>query len=144
MNCPVDGTELVTSTYESTIEIDTCPTCSGIWLDKGELEQIQEKIENDYSEEIAAIPDDIAGAMAAGRAKMEKTYSCPKCGEDLEKSEYGLCSQIFIDKCPKGHGIWLHKGELEQLEIFFERSRHESAEVKKGFFKTLISVLKNG
>lgn len=143
MNCPVDGTALVTEMYESTIEIDKCPTCSGIWLDKGELEEIQEKIENDYSEEIRSIPDDIAGAMAAGKSRIEKTYWCPKCGEDLEKAEYGLCSQIFIDKCPKGHGIWLHKGELEQLEIFFERSHLETSDLEKGFFKTLLSLFTN-
>ena len=39
MNCPVDGTNL-TIADRSGIEIDWCPTCRGVWLDRGELDKI--------------------------------------------------------------------------------------------------------
>src|SRR3712207_9407655 len=39
MNCPVDGT-LLTIADRSGIEIDWCPTCRGVWLDRGELDKI--------------------------------------------------------------------------------------------------------
>src|SRR5918994_4887423 len=39
MNCPVDGTVL-TIADRSGIEIDWCPTCRGVWLDRGELDKI--------------------------------------------------------------------------------------------------------
>ena len=42
MSCPVDGTTLVMS-ERSGIEIDYCPTCRGVWLDRGELDQIIER-----------------------------------------------------------------------------------------------------
>ena len=39
MQCPTDGTVLVMS-ERSGIEIDYCPTCRGVWLDRGELDKI--------------------------------------------------------------------------------------------------------
>ena len=42
MACPVDGAALVMS-ERSGIEIDYCPTCRGVWLDRGELDKIIEK-----------------------------------------------------------------------------------------------------
>jgi Zn-finger nucleic acid-binding protein len=42
MACPNDGTTLVMS-ERSGIEIDYCPTCRGVWLDRGELDKIIER-----------------------------------------------------------------------------------------------------
>lgn len=39
MRCPTDGETLVMS-ERSGIEIDYCPTCRGVWLDRGELDKI--------------------------------------------------------------------------------------------------------
>lgn len=42
MACPVDGNTLVMS-ERSGIEIDYCPQCRGVWLDRGELDKIIER-----------------------------------------------------------------------------------------------------
>ena len=42
MQCPTDGTTLVMS-ERSGIEIDYCPECRGVWLDRGELDKIVER-----------------------------------------------------------------------------------------------------
>ena len=39
MTCPVDGAELKMSERQG-VEIDYCPTCRGVWLDRGELDKI--------------------------------------------------------------------------------------------------------
>lgn len=39
MNCPHDGTVLWVA-RRSGIEIDVCPHCRGVWLDRGELDKI--------------------------------------------------------------------------------------------------------
>ena len=39
MNCPVDGNELRMSERDG-VEIDYCPQCRGVWLDRGELDKI--------------------------------------------------------------------------------------------------------
>ena len=42
MLCPADGTTL-TMSERSGIEIDYCPQCRGVWLDRGELDKIIER-----------------------------------------------------------------------------------------------------
>ncbi len=43
MNCPVcKNTTLVMATRND-VEIDYCPTCRGVWLDRGELDKIIER-----------------------------------------------------------------------------------------------------
>ena len=42
MACPTDGTTLVMSERQG-IEIDYCPSCRGVWLDRGELDKIIER-----------------------------------------------------------------------------------------------------
>ena len=42
MKCPIDGTTLVI-TDRSGVEIDYCPQCRGVWLDRGELDKIIER-----------------------------------------------------------------------------------------------------
>jgi Zn-finger nucleic acid-binding protein len=42
MNCPIDGTPLVMSDRAG-VEIDYCPKCRGVWLDRGELDKIVER-----------------------------------------------------------------------------------------------------
>lgn len=42
MKCPTDGSVLVMS-ERSGVEIDYCPSCRGVWLDRGELDKILER-----------------------------------------------------------------------------------------------------
>jgi len=39
MKCPVDSIDLIMS-ERSGVEIDYCPKCRGVWLDRGELDKI--------------------------------------------------------------------------------------------------------
>lgn len=39
MNCPVCSTEL-NAVDRQGVEIDFCPRCRGVWLDRGELEKL--------------------------------------------------------------------------------------------------------
>ncbi|BDZ60582.1 hypothetical protein Lsed01_02490 [Demequina sediminis] len=39
MKCPVDNATLVMSDRQG-VEIDYCPECRGVWLDRGELDKI--------------------------------------------------------------------------------------------------------
>lgn len=42
MKCPIDGAALVLSERNG-VEIDYCPQCRGVWLDRGELDKIIER-----------------------------------------------------------------------------------------------------
>ena len=42
MKCPIDSADLV-MTERQGIEVDYCPKCRGVWLDRGELDKIIER-----------------------------------------------------------------------------------------------------
>ena len=42
MKCPQDDTTLAMSDRQG-IEIDYCPTCRGVWLERGELDKLIER-----------------------------------------------------------------------------------------------------
>ncbi|RRH69039.1 TFIIB-type zinc ribbon-containing protein [Falsigemmobacter faecalis] len=52
MKCPIDNETLVISDRGG-VEIDYCPKCRGVWLDRGELDKI---IERSVMERPAAQP----------------------------------------------------------------------------------------
>lgn len=43
MKCPACKTVSLSMTERNGIEIDFCPDCRGVWLDRGELDKIIEK-----------------------------------------------------------------------------------------------------
>lgn len=46
MKCPIDDSELQMTERQS-VEIDYCPKCRGVWLDRGELDKIIERSEKE-------------------------------------------------------------------------------------------------
>ena len=44
MKCPNDGATLVMS-ERTGVEIDYCPECRGVWLDRGELDKIIDRVD---------------------------------------------------------------------------------------------------
>ncbi len=50
MKCPVCKDVTLLMSEKKGVEIDYCPGCRGIWLDRGELEKILEKEEKTYQE----------------------------------------------------------------------------------------------
>ena len=61
MNCPTCTDERLVMTDRSGIEIDYCPKCRGVWLDRGELDKLIER-------SIAATPPAPAPAAPAAAA----------------------------------------------------------------------------
>ncbi len=60
MACPICRTGLVLSERQE-IEIDYCPTCRGVWLDRGELDKIIERSARDVAQRQAGAPPWPAG-----------------------------------------------------------------------------------
>jgi Zn-finger nucleic acid-binding protein len=48
MKCPTDDSVLQLSERQG-IEIDYCPTCRGVWLDRGELDKLIERSATDVA-----------------------------------------------------------------------------------------------
>ena len=142
--CPRDGAALETTRYEAQIDVDTCPSCRGMWLDKGELEAIEASSERDYTAELrertGAEPKSLRDLESAGS---RDAIRCPKCGGEMEAREYGLASRITIDSCVAGCGVWLDEGEIQALEEFFERNRgNVTLPLRYRLWASVLSVLR--
>jgi Zn-finger nucleic acid-binding protein len=49
MKCP-NCNETLLMTERNSVEIDYCPSCRGVWLDKGELDKMLEMVEQKYGQ----------------------------------------------------------------------------------------------
>lgn len=66
MKCPVDGTQLEIGDRAG-VEIDWCPQCRGVWLDRGELDKIIDRSVGDVGP--AHAPQDDRGRDGGRRKK---------------------------------------------------------------------------
>ena len=67
MKCPLDGTPLA-STERSGVEIDYCPTCRGVWLDRDTFDQVIERSLAQAAPAKAQIEPSQPGYLTAPRA----------------------------------------------------------------------------
>ena len=93
MACPVDGATLVMS-ERSGIEIDYCPTCRGVWLDRGELDKIIER-----NAESSAPPPQAAPApppqQQAPWGQQRDTRGHDSYGQRPPKRRKGFLEELF-------------------------------------------------
>jgi Zn-finger nucleic acid-binding protein len=89
MKCPHCPDSTLVMTDRQGVEIDYCPTCRGIWLDRGELDKLLDK----------ATDSPAASAMPASRA------APPPRHRDFEDSDYHEHKRY-----PQGRKkSWLHE-----------------------------------
>ena len=89
------------------VEIDYCPACKGIWLDKGEIFYFTKK------------PKDILKELneAIKQGKPSERI-CPRTGENMQAIKI-LKGKITLDYSPSSGGIWFDSGELTMLRDHF-------------------------
>ncbi len=140
MICPSCKKDLVVKNYEG-VEIDLCENCKGVWLDNGELSKIVEIKEVQFSKEIiestlrlssSGIPDE----------EIERKVLCPKCQTHLNPVNCNYSSGVIIDRCPKGHGLWLDGDELEKVQAQSERWEEKIKENHEEFTSMINQVEK--
>ncbi|TJZ77557.1 TFIIB-type zinc ribbon-containing protein [Chitiniphilus eburneus] len=56
MDCPVCKTTQLVMSERQGVEIDYCPQCRGVWLDRGELDKIIERSARDQAPAPAPAP----------------------------------------------------------------------------------------
>ncbi len=103
MNCPSCATpSLVETMAKGGVLIDSCKTCKGVWLDRGEVflfsrkpRQLEELLELDSE---GPVPSD---------------RQCPRCRVNLEEVSF-LRPDLKVDRCPECEGYWFDAGELQK------------------------------
>ena len=74
MKCPVDNETLV-MTERSGVEIDYCPVCRGVWLDRGELDKIIERSQPQTAQPVRSVPPVQGGPRHDDRRRPKKRES---------------------------------------------------------------------
>ena len=92
MNCPRCNSVLSTTTVHD-VDVETCPKCGGMFLDRGVLDRIAEPHEGDL--EFSSLDretfshDDAHGATG-----------CLRCdGQTMKKVEFNIYTGIILDYC---------------------------------------------
>lgn len=99
MDCPVcQNTKLLMSDRKG-IEIDYCPDCRGVWLDRGELDKIIDRsIENDA---VPLRPQSRTEAnqgqpyQQQGFGHAQQTHGHPQQGHYKQKKKSGFLGELF-------------------------------------------------
>ena len=91
MQCPNDGAVL-TMSERSGIEIDYCPTCRGVWLDRGELDKI---IERSLTQAPPAPEPRRQAPPQQGYQPDYQTRSQPYSGHRPQKRKESWLSELF-------------------------------------------------
>ncbi|HYM39485.1 MAG TPA: zf-TFIIB domain-containing protein [Thermoplasmata archaeon] len=102
--CPVDWTPLrkeIRKPFRQSVEVDVCPKCQGIFLDKKEVEAMT------GSHRLHKLLTKYTGLNS------NVQLLCPNCGGLMEAEDAG---GIRVDVCLDCFGVWLAAGELERLE----------------------------
>ena len=107
MQCPVCVVPLAMSDRQG-IEIDYCPQCRGVWLDRGELDKIIER----------SAPAAAPGAAPAPQAPQPQPQQRPQAAhwgrDDRDRGDYGYSA-------PQGYGHGKpHKRRKSWLEEIFD------------------------
>ena len=113
------------------VEIDYCLSCSGIWLDAGELELLLENSdgekfllaslataaniqENCLRQLLEKFSQSFRKSLYFPKGQ-EKKRKCPICRKPMQKVNCGTAQKILLDKCSAHHGLWFDRGELENI-----------------------------
>ena len=93
MKCPVDGTELAMTDRQG-IEIDYCPKCRGVWLDRGELDKIIERAPDVVIQQPSAPPQQSRQDYSHGDYR-HGGYSDGDRRDPRYKKKKSLLGQLF-------------------------------------------------
>jgi Zn-finger nucleic acid-binding protein len=93
MQCPNDGAVL-TMSERSGIEIDYCPTCRGVWLDRGELDKIIERSLSQPGPAPAAAPPPQQYQQPAPQQGYDRGYQQGH-GKPYKKRKESWLSELF-------------------------------------------------
>ena len=103
MQCPkcANSTLKTAKLRQRDLELDSCPSCRGVWFDTGELDSLLGK---------RASPDFEIPQHAISHAGTQ----CPKCAAAL----YEFCypgTLTLVDACKRCGGVWLDSREWKEI-----------------------------
>ncbi|MBU0547739.1 MAG: M48 family metalloprotease [Candidatus Omnitrophica bacterium] len=132
MKCPnCKDKELSPVMTQQGVEVDFCPQCEGIWLDKNEI-YLFTRVPTYLKAKI-----DAAIKSKKNSIRLSPIFSRPMAELPI------LEGQINIDYCPESEGFWLDKDEINMLPAIKTKLQIDKAmfeDNKPSFVKTLLPL----
>ncbi len=117
LKCPNCGNEMKKISIKSKglvgfdfLTLDYCQNCESIWFDRGELIKALEIELEDISK---FFPSKTKQSIKGSGKRI-----CPICQKNMTLINYSKDSNIWVDICSNGCGIFLDAGELELLKLY--------------------------
>lgn len=111
MNCPKCLCALIDTYTPKGVVVDYCPSCQGIWFDKGEL--------NHFSKSPMAFSKMLQAGLINPHAS---SCDCPRCGIAMQEGGF-IKEELLIDGCPSCGGLWLDAQELTAMQLAESEAR---------------------
>ncbi|MFA5137741.1 MAG: zf-TFIIB domain-containing protein [Elusimicrobiota bacterium] len=112
MLCPRCGAQRLSLTpVRKGLEIDACPSCGGVWLDKSEIYFYVSKPEQAYEE-----------FKTAYKAAAPAEERCPRCDKAMRRAVIQGADLAF-EACPGCGGNWFDSGEVQKLYGYLDSER---------------------
>jgi len=141
MDCPSCDAVAMEEVEIHSVKIERCPQCGGAWYDQAELGLLKDREDHgDYRWIDVDLWQDAEKVTVDERSARR----CPTDGVRLAVVRYGE-PEISVEVCPICFGLWLDRGEYEQIIRRFEEKvdgetfagylgemEHEFVEVMKG------------
>jgi len=109
MKCPKCDVEMSPKTFDN-VEVDRCFGCGGIYVDKGEMEQLENK-------KLSALVD-IAGKGEKAAIMDDVEAICRRCDNPM----FSLrgANDVKFDWCDKCESMFFDRGELAAMDVVID------------------------
>jgi Zn-finger nucleic acid-binding protein len=113
------------------IQIESCSKCNGLWLERGELKVLKDKVDTQDWGNLRWMNDEI-DAIEKSRTILSKRL-CPQCPDSKLLSTHFGNSETIVDWCGQCHGVWLDRDGFETIVQYLneELSHMTSKEMEK-------------
>jgi len=107
--CAKCGGKLIARETVSSVVMDVCRDCHGIWLDRFELVRI-------LGDDLALTdPEAVFNGPKGASALDEVVGDCPCCHQQLKAHQVPGEPPFHIEQCDSCRGLWFDAGELERF-----------------------------
>ena len=108
--CVRCGAGLVELPFPGTaVDVDVCPDCRGVWLDRGELQTLKADLSRFVAPDQGTLTERAAAVLSdLDRGAMHRA-ACPRCGGRLGVARAGGYPH---ERCASCGGTWLDSGDL--------------------------------
>ena len=100
VSCPRDNSELRPFRVDA-VEVDTCMSCTGVWLDAGEIGRV-------------ALDAELEAIVQGRRDAAISPFPCPRCAGTCHPAHV---EGVELDTCERCGGIWVDANELHDLRV---------------------------